>query len=219
MISNVDNSELSGPVSSRIDDTYMKILFETLQPYLTYVSYQSGKRISFSANRQMDCFFIRKGAITLYRQPDDILLDVIEAPTIRGTIPVHSASQSMYVMRAIDTVEIATLDKEEFHALLTKHNLWETYARHLQLIASIAAEILFKIASPTVFQVVRYQLYELMSKPHEIRQAITAESYIRGKTRLSRSAIMNTLSALKTGGYISIENGHLMSIKCIPTQF
>ncbi|WP_336220289.1 helix-turn-helix domain-containing protein [Citrobacter amalonaticus] len=219
MISNVDNSELSWPVSSRIDDTYLKILFETLEPYLTYASYPAGKRISFSAARQTDCFFIRTGAITLYRQPDDILLDVIEAPTIRGIIPVHKNSESMFVMRAIDAVEIATLAKEQFYDLLTKHSLWEAYARHLQLIASIATEILFKIASPTVFQVVRYQLYELISKPEEIRLAITAESYIRGKTRLSRSAIMNTLSALKTGGYISIENGHLMSIKYIPAQF
>lgn len=219
MISNVDSQELSWPVSSRIDDTYLNILFDTLAPYLTYEYSPVGKRITFSASRQSECFFIRKGIISLYRQPDDILMDVVEAPTIRGIIPVHNASRTMYVLRAIEDVEIASLEKERFYSLLSKHDLWEVYARHLQLVTSMAAEVLFKIASPTVFQVVRYQLYELMSKPHSIRQAITAENYIRGKTRLSRSAIMNTLSALKTGGYISIENGHLMNIKHIPSQF
>lgn len=219
MSSNVDNPELSWPVSSRVDCTYLNILFDTLAPYLTYECSPAGKRITFSASRQKECFFIRKGIISIYRQPDDILIDVVEAPTIRAIIPVHSASQTMYVLRALEAIEIASLEKEQFYSLLSKHNLWEVYARHLQLVTSMAAEVLFKIASPTVFKVVRYQLYELMSKPHSIRQAITAENYIRGKTRLSRSAIMNTLSALKTGGYISIENGHLMSIKHIPSEF
>ena len=82
-----------------------------------------------------------------------------------------------------------------------------------------AAEVLFKLVSPTVFEQVRYQLFELMSKPQTLRESITAENYIRGKTRLSRSAVMNVLSALKAGGYITILNGHLKEIKHIPAQF
>lgn len=210
---------MSGPACTRVDSRYLKILLDTLDPYLTYRAYPVGKRLSIGADNQSDCFIIRKGAISLYRQPDDILVELLEAPTIRGIIPIHETSQSLHILRVIESAEIAILDKELFYTLLTKHNLWEPFARHLQLVASMAAEVLFKLVSPSVFEQVRYQLYELMSKPQTLRDSITAENYIRGKTRLSRSAIMNMLSALKRGGYISIENGHLMDIKHIPIHF
>lgn len=210
---------MSGPVSTRVDPTYMTIILDTLEPYLIYHTCPVGKRFSFSATHQMDCYIFRAGAISLYRQPDDVLLDIIEAPTIRGLIPVDKTSQSMFVLRVVEPAEIAIVRNEIFYSLLTEHNLWQVYAMHLQLVVSMGAEVLCKLVSPTVFQMVRYQLYELMSKPQGLRNAITAENYIRSKTRLSRSAIMNTLSALKTGGYISIEDGHLVEIKHLPPQF
>ncbi|WP_243406573.1 helix-turn-helix domain-containing protein [Lelliottia aquatilis] len=192
---------------------------DKLEPHLTYRICPVGKRLSFSADHQPDCYFIRKGAISLYRQPDDILLEILEAPTLRGIIPVPETSQSLFTLRVVETAEIATLDKQRFYTLLTEHSLWQPFAMHLQLVASISAEVLFKLGSPSVFELVRYQLYELISKPQTLRESITAENYIRGKTRLSRSAIMNTLSALKRGGYISIENGHLTDVKYIPSRY
>lgn len=210
---------MAGPISTRVESPYLTILLDTLDSHLRYQQCPVGKRITISAAHQPNCYIIRKGALSLYRQPDDILIEFIEAPTLRGIIPVHESSRSIHILRVIEPAEIATLNKEDLYALLTEHNLWEPYARHLQLIASMAAEVLFKLVSPTVFEQVRYQLFELMSKPQTLRESITAENYIRGKTRLSRSAVMNVLSALKAGGYITILNGHLKEIKHIPAQF
>lgn len=211
--------EMAGPISTRVESPYLTILLDTLDSHLRYQQCPVGKRITISAAHQPNCYIIRKGALSLYRQPDDILIELIEAPTLRGIIPVHESSRSIHILRVIEPAEIVTLNKEDLYALLTEHNLWEPYARHLQLIASMAAEVLFKLVSPTVFEQVRYQLFELMSKPQTLRESITAENYIRGKTRLSRSAVMNVLSALKAGGYITILNGHLKEIKHIPAQF
>lgn len=219
MSANIDKNGISGPVSTRVDSTHLTILLDTLDPYLTYRVTPVGKRLNISADNQSECFIIRKGAISLYRQPDDILVEIIESPTLRGIIPVHKSSQSLHILRVVESAEIATLDKELFYSLLTKHNLWKPFAMHLLLVASMAAEVLFKLVSPSAFEQVRFQLYELMSKPQTLRESITAVDYIRGKTRLSRSAVMNTLSALKKGKYIIIENGHLKEIKHIPTHF
>lgn len=219
MSKNLDAINMLGPVSTRVDLTYVMILMDRLAPYLTYRDYPVGKRFTVSAKVQSDCYFIRKGAISLYRQPDDILMEIFEAPTLRGIIPVHETSQSLRILRVIEPVEMAILDIQQFFSLLTEHNLWEPFAMHLRLVACAATEVLFKLASPSVFEKVRYQLYELMSKPQTLRESITAEQYIRGKTRLSRSAIMSTISALKTGGYIVIENGYLKDIKHIPSHF
>lgn len=218
MTSDLDVIGQSNAGPTYVNLTYLKLIMAKLEAQLAYRPYPVGKRFSFSAEHEPDCYFIRKGAISLYRQPDDMLLEIFEAPTLRGIIPVHEASKSLYTMRVIEPAEIATLEKERFYKLLTTNGLWEPYARHLQLVASLSAEVLFRISSPSAFEQVRYQLYELMSKPQALRESINAENYIRGKTRLSRSAIMNTLSALKRDGHISIENGHLTGIKYIPSR-
>lgn len=219
MSNDSDAMRLLCPTSTCVHSGHLKLLMDKLEPHLTYRICPVGKRLSFSADHQPDCYFIRKGTISFYRQPDDILLEILEAPTLRGIIPVPETSQSLFTMRVVEMAEIATLDKQQFYALLTEHSLWQPFAMHLQLVASISAEVLFKLGSPSVFELVRYQLYELISKPQTLRESITAENYIRGKTRLSRSAIMNTLSALKRGGYISIENGHLTDVKYIPSRY
>lgn len=122
-------------------------------------------------------------------------------------------------MRILETAEIAIIDKDQLYSLLTEHNLWRPYAMHLQLVASLGSEVLMKLVTPSVFERVRYQLYELMSKPQSIRKSVTAENYMRSKTRLSRSGIMNALSELRKGGYITIEDGQLIDIKHIPARF
>lgn len=218
MSSHLDIIGMSGTLCTRVDPVHLTVILDTLEPYLTYTVCPAGKRFSFNATNQSKCYVIRSGVISLIRQPDDILLDIFEDPTLRGIIPVHETSDSQHILRVIEPAEIAILDKEQWHSLLTQHNLWQHYAMHLQLVVSVGGEVLFKLVTPTVFEKVRYQLYELMSKPQTVRESVTAESYIRSKTRLSRSAIMNTLSTLKEGGYICIVNGHLKEIKHIPAQ-
>ncbi|WP_416173619.1 helix-turn-helix domain-containing protein [Enterobacter kobei] len=48
---------------------------------------------------------------------------------------------------------------------------------------------------------------------------MTAERYIRNKTPLSRSGVMKILSSLKSGGYINIEQGKLISIGVLPKKY
>ncbi|EGT4252623.1 hypothetical protein D8W73_00790 [Citrobacter amalonaticus] len=218
MSNDFNNIGMSGPVSTRVNPKYLTMMLEALEPHLTYRPCPVGKRFTYSATKQLDCYIIRSGAISLSRQPDDILLELLEAPTIRGLTPVDKTSQSMFVLRVIEPSEVAILKKDVFYSLLTELNLWQVYAKHLELVVGMGGEVLCKLVSPSAYLMVRYQLYELMSKPLTLRSSITAENYIRSKTRLSRSSIMNTLSVLKTGGYISIEDGRLIEIKHIPTQ-
>ncbi|AST80034.1 TPA: hypothetical protein I8Y00_002413 [Citrobacter farmeri] len=218
MHNHLDIIGMSGSLCTRVDPSHLKVLLNTLEPYLTYTVFPAGKRFSFNATNQSKCYLIRSGVMSLSRQPDDILLDIFEGPTLRGIIPVHKTSESQFILRVLEPTEIAIVDKEQWYSLLTQHNLWQEYARYLELVVAVGGEVLFKLVTPTVFEKVRYQLYELMSKPQTVREGVTAESYIRSKTRLSRSAIMNTLSTLKEGGYICIENGHLKEIKHIPAE-
>lgn len=171
-----------------------------------------------SASNQSTCYIVRSGIVTLHRQPDDILIEVFEAPTLRGVIPLRDTSQSLYVLKSLTAVDIAILDKTEFYRLLSEYQLWEIYARHLESITSIVAEVIFKLTATSSIEIVLFQLIELMNKPEEIRTTISAEEYIRGKTRLSRSGILRILSDLKAEGCVVIEKTFLKEIRFLPQK-
>lgn len=219
MDNNFDAIRMSGLTNTRVDSKFLMILLDALEPYLIYHTYPTRKRFSINQNDHKNCYLIRKGSVSYYRQPNDILIEIFESPTIRGVISAHENSLSLYMMQVVESAEIAILDKEIFYSLLREHNLWEPFAMHLQLVATVAAEVIFKLVSTSAYELVCFQLCELMSKPLALRESIAVEDYIRGKTHLSRSSILNTLSALKKTGSINIEKGHLIEIKWLPSQF
>lgn len=219
MDNNFDAIRMSGFMSTRVDSKFLMILLDVLEPYLIYHTYPTGKRFSINQNVQKNCYLIRKGSVSYYRQPDDILIEIFESPTIRGAISAHENSLSSYMMQVVESAEIAILDRDIFYSLLREHSLWETFAMHLQLVATVAAEVIFKLVSTSAYELVCFQLCELMSKSLALRESIAVEDYIRGKTHLSRSSILNTLSTLKRTGSINIEKGHLIEIKWLPSNF
>lgn len=196
-----------------VDVVYLNEIIQKLSGVILYQTFPSGKRFSINPECQSYIYIIRSGSISLIRQRDDILVELLHAPLLRGAIPNYSSS---YIIKVIEQADIAILNKEDFYQLLTEYNLWESFARHMQQLAAIGVETIFKLSASSAFEIVRSQLYELMSKPFHIRESITVENYINSKTRLSRSAIFRVIADLRTGGYIVVENGILKEIKSIP---
>jgi CRP-like cAMP-binding protein len=198
---------------------HLQLLITALEPYLDFVQQPRGYRFVFSASSQNSCLFLRSGAVSMHRQPDDILFELFEAPSLRGIIPVPRDSISVYTVKTITMAEVAVIEKEKLFALLTEHMLWELFARHILEITSFGAEAMIKISNPSVYGAVRLQLYVLMDRAPEIRSSTLVESYIREKTRFSRSSIMKILSDLRQGGYIVMKNGYLEDITYIPEKY
>lgn len=205
--------------STKTDPTYLKVLMEKLEPFLTYQNVAINTRYTLSAKQSQKCYFLKSGAISMHRQPHDILVELFEAPTLRGAIPLPHDSQSFYVLKVITESEIAIINREDLFDLLSKHRLWEIFSRHQLAIISRGVEEIFKLTTPSVYDVIRFQLYELANTSEEIRESITAESYIRSKTRVSRSSIMRVLTELKEGGYIVMERGKLKEVIKLPKSW
>ncbi|HCB2208466.1 TPA: helix-turn-helix domain-containing protein [Citrobacter farmeri] len=204
--------------SAIIDRAYLVEIMNKLSSELHYKTYPAGLRFIFSANRQENCYLIKSGVVSVYRYPENVLIEIFDAPTLRGAIPVLPGSDAMYTLKVIQAAEIAVVKKEDFYNLLTKFNLWEVFSRHLQLVVAIGVEVILKLSSPSAYNIVRSQLYELIAKPESILSSITAENYIRSKTRLSRSSLMRILSELKNDGYIVIDRGVLKRIVHLPVR-
>lgn len=205
--------------STRTNPAHLIALMEKLAPFLHYQRVEVNTRYIITAQQQLHCYFIRSGAVSMYRQPDDILIDLFDAPTLRGAIVLPPETLSAYVIKTIIPSEIAIIEREKLFALLTEQNLWELFSRHQLAIESMVLEKMFKLVTPTTYNVVRHQLYELINLPVDIRETILAETYIRSKTRLSRSGIMRILSDLKDGGYIVMVKGILKEVNHLPKHY
>jgi CRP-like cAMP-binding protein len=73
--------------------------------------------------------------------------------------------------------------------------------------------------APSAYEMIRQQLIDLMREEDTYRKSMTAESYIRDKTHLSRSGVMRILADLKTGGFIEMEEGRLIKINKLPAKY
>ena len=69
------------------------------------------------------------------------------------------------------------------------------------------------------YSVIRNHLLEMMLLSEETRQRVSILEYIQDRTLLSRSSILNVLSALKKGGYIAFaRGGYLQNIVSLPEK-
>jgi CRP-like cAMP-binding protein len=167
----------SGPLNSNHPQAiarhshYLIELIEKISPHLHCHTYPIGQRFTLSSSRDSKCYYIRTGAISLYRQPNDVLLELLDAPSIRGIIPIPPESASIYTLKVIIPAEIAVLDIGRLYELLGELNLWETFSRYLQVMSSILGEVIFKLVVPSAYDSVRIQLYELMAKHRKCARA------------------------------------------------
>lgn len=213
------NAEPPVLISPRETSEYITVLLEQLAPFAEFRPYPRGSRFTMNADSAGTLYLIRSGIVALSRFPDDVLLGYFEAPSLRGMANLPKDSEAWFTLKVITEAEVAKIEAAEFQALLTKLQLWEVYALHLQRVVAVQTEHFFKLISPTVYDVIRLQLYELMTESEEIRESMTAELYIRSKARVSRASIMRILGDLKAGGYIQIVNGVLKNVGVIPERY
>lgn len=196
---------------------YTDILLKKLDSYVKYKTYPIGTWLRMESSGVRNCYLVRTGVIHLYRQPEDVLMGVFEAPSIRGLVPETGSLELSFRVAAVS--EIAYISYPDLIKIVEDNDLWEIFAKHLQVLASTLFIHMTQITSPSAYEAIRFQLIELMNSSENVRENITAEKYIRSKTKLSRSGIMRILSQLKAGGYIVLENGILKKLTDLPAKY
>ncbi|PLM90550.1 Crp/Fnr family transcriptional regulator, partial [Klebsiella variicola] len=104
--------------------------------------------------------------------------------------------------------------------LFRQHNLWEEVT---SLLAYHTSYLVYRddlVLQQRTYSVIRNHLLEMMLLTAETRLRVSILEYIQDRTHLSRSSILNVLSALKKGGYIAFaRGGYLQSITSLPEKF
>lgn len=123
---------------------------------------------------------------------------------------------------ASSQMTVVELTYEAFDKLmLTSFSNALFFSRIMTYLAARLIHIYYERNSDSGYSTIRHMLHRYLYKSEE--NTIHGEGiamFILKRTRLSRSYVFQILSGLKTGGYITVQNGKLISInKALPRKF
>ena len=196
---------------------HIETLIKHVLPAAERVVIGRGDVVHYYKDDIRQCFLLLQGSVALHRRGDGIVLNSESAPFILG-VSSQFSSEHLYV-RALETSEIARVPLDCFNHIVAHLDLWEHFSKLLIYTASRVYEHCAQISQMSAYDIIRFQLVELMQEPDAIRQKNTAAAYIKSRTYLSRSGIMRILAELRTGKYITMERGILLDINHLPRKY
>ena len=196
---------------------HIDALIKHVLPAASRMIISRGETVHYYKDDIRQCFLLLQGSVALHRRGDGIVLNSESAPFILG-VSSQFSSEHLYV-RALETSEIARVPLDCFNHIVAQLDLWEHFSKLLIYTASRVYEHCAQISQMSAYDIIRFQLVELMQEPDAIRQKITAAAYIKSRTYLSRSGIMRILAELRTGKYITMERGILLDINHLPRKY
>lgn len=196
---------------------HIETLMKHVLPAADRMIISRGETVYYYKDDIRQCFLLLQGSVALHRRGDGIVLNSESAPFILG-VSSQFSTEHLYV-RALETAEIARISLDRFNQIVAQQDLWEHFSKLLIYTASRVFEHCAQISQMSAYDIIRFQLVELMQEPDAIRQNITAAAYIKSRTYLSRSGIMRILAELRTGKYITMERGVLLDIHHLPRKY
>ncbi|MBL5886370.1 helix-turn-helix domain-containing protein [Lelliottia aquatilis] len=187
-------------------------------PFATVFSSARGSLLRYDLNNKHQCYLLHKGSIALHRRGDGIILNSESGPFILGISNQLARDEHLYI-RVTEESCMGRMPLERFNLIIEKYQLWESLSKTLIYTASRVYEHCTLISQMSAYEIIRFQLLELMGEPASIRLNITAANYIKGRTYLSRSGIMRILAELRKAGYIELERGVLCAIQKLPIRY
>ncbi|MCS2153354.1 helix-turn-helix domain-containing protein [Scandinavium goeteborgense] len=194
-----------------------KLLYH-LTPFSNKFETQDRQVINYMDDEKRKCFLLHKGSVSLYRSVDGMVLNTESAPFIFGMSTQLMDPEYLFI-RTHDVSEVSWVSLEVANQVIADNNLWRSLSQMLIYTVTRVYDHCTKISSLSSYDIIRYQLYELMSETDAIRQSVTIANYVQSRTFLSRSSIMKILAQLKTGGYITTDKGLLLAIHNIPLKY
>ncbi|MEG7493546.1 helix-turn-helix domain-containing protein [Enterobacter hormaechei] len=164
-------------------------------------------------------YLFLEGELSLLRASDGLVVVTVYEPHLFGIAEMIQPTQG-HLLRAERESNILRLDADKAAELFRAEGVWEDGAA---LLSYHTAYLIFRdaqVLQQRTYSVIRNHLQEMILLPEETRLRTTILEYIQDRTLLSRSSILNVLSALKQGEYISFKRGgYLLEVRHLPESF
>jgi hypothetical protein len=139
---------------------HIEKLIENMLPDAEKIILSKGEVVQYYRNDSRQCFLLTHGSVALHRRGDGIILNSESAPFILG-VSSQFSSEHLYV-RALETSEMASVSLDCFNHVVARQNLWEHFSHLLIYTASRVYEHCAQISQMSAYDIIRFQLVELM---------------------------------------------------------
>ncbi|EHM49471.1 hypothetical protein HMPREF0880_01645 [Yokenella regensburgei ATCC 43003] len=179
----------------------------------------SRKRITWKQKEEANLYIFLEGELSILRTSDNLVLVTVYEPHLFGVAEMFQPLRS-HALRPEVKSTILRIEASKAKAIFREENLWEDVTALLSYHTAYMGYRDDLVLQQRTYSVIRNHLLEMILLPEETRMRVSILEYIQDRTHLSRSSVLNVLSALKKGEYIDfIRGGYLRSIKLLPEKF
>lgn len=194
-------------------------LTEILEPLAEEVKVVPRKRITWTHKGHQQMYLFQQGELSMLRASDGLLLVTVYEPHLFGIAEMIQPTQG-HILRAETESMLLRVDADEAAVRFREQGVWEDVAAVLSYHTAYLIYRDAQVVQQRTYSVIRNHLQEMILLPEEARMRTTILDYIQDRTLLSRSSILNVLSALKQGKYIAFKRGgYLLELKHLPESF
>lgn len=200
-------------------ETIIERLTAALEPVSQQVKVIPRKRMTWSYKGRPQLYLFLQGALSILRASDGLLIVTVYDAHLFGIAEMLQPTQG-HILRAESASTILRVDAEHAAEIFRQQGLWDDVAA---LLSYHTAYLFYRdalVVQQRTYSVIRSHLLDMMLLPEEARMRITILDYIQDRTLLSRSSVLNVLSALKRGEYIAFKRGgYLLEVRTLPESF
>lgn len=166
-----------------------------------------------------DTLFLQTGVAAVYRQSDELLIGIADAPFIFGLSESMMERQQEYTVVAQTSCSGFYLPGTTTSRLIQQEYLWRDAFCWLSWINLILEKRDKQLIGNNSYHQIRAMLLNMAEWDDALRSKIGVINHIQQSTRISRSVVAEILAALRQGNYINMSRGKLVSINRLPTEY
>lgn len=187
-----------------------------------------GKKFTLPADKELSTFredntpliwFFSEGSIVLHREMDDLLMELVSAPTLIGLANIFHTTQIKYRIITKTECQGFTLPANIAFEVIEKNKLWQPACHWATYLLRNFEHRDARFIGTTAYSQIRTTLLTMDSWSSDLRARTGVINFVQKKTKISRSVIAEVLSALRKGNYIEMDKGKLISISRLPVSY
>lgn len=194
-------------------------LTAVLEPVAEKMKIVPRKRMTWSHKGRPQLYLFIEGALSILRASDGLHIVTVYESHLFGIAEMIQPTHG-HILRAETESTILRVDAQQAAEIFREQDLWEDVAA---LLSYHTAYLFYRdalVVQQRTYSVIRSHLQEMILLPEDARMRTSILDYIQERTLLSRSSVLNVLSALKKGNYISFKRGgYLLDMRDLPEAF
>lgn len=194
-------------------------LLAALEPHAIPLKAVARKKLTWDYKGKSQLYLFKAGEISILRASDGLLMVTVYDAHLFGVAEMLQPMRSHGLRTEVEST-VLRIDGDVAIRIITEKNLWQDVTALLAYHTAYMAYRDTLVLQQRTYSVIRNHLLEMILLPEETRMRTSMLDYIQDRTHLSRSSVLNVLSALKKGKYIQfIRGGYLQSITTLPEKF